>query len=348
MEREGGAGCVRRTGTNVPVLSNLDTEGGPAQGARHRLFLRPDIVRGAAGHTVERTFGNDPSAWWTVEFLAPDGSWNHAVRGRCRIRNQERVRLRNRARPPSMNLPPSGVTVRQGKLGKSRALPLHPTATTAVQQYLHHADRPAPRHTAALFVSTAGARLLKRNVQHTFLALVRRVGLQPHTTACRPRLHDIRHRSEQGVNGRQSCVSGAHGVRAVMLEVRGRGSLSAPAYQTRRSFPRGRADRSAATPSHSASRRTWPRPRTPALPSAKRPFTPHTLRHTAAMRLLHAGVDTAVIALWLGHEHVDTTNIYIHADLALKERAIDRTTPAHVRAGRYRPPDTLLAFLEGL
>ncbi len=66
------------------------------------------------------------------------------------------------------------------------------------------------------------------------------------------------------------------------------------------------------------------------------------------MRLLHAGVDTAVIALWLGHEHVDTTDVYIHADLALKERALARTTPAHVRAGRYRPPDALLAFLEGL
>lgn len=88
---------------------------------------------------------------------------------------------------------------------------------------------------------------------------------------------------------------------------------------------------------------------THACPSLdKKTVTPHTLRHTAAMRLLHAGVDTAVIALWLGHENVDTTNIYIHADLALKERAIDRTTPAHVRAGRYRPPDTLLAFLEGL
>ena len=56
--------------------------------------------------------------------------------------------------------------------------------------------------------------------------------------------------------------------------------------------------------------------------------TPHTLRHTAAMRLLHAGVDTTVIALWLGHEHVDTTSIYIHADLTLKERALARTTPA--------------------
>ena len=66
------------------------------------------------------------------------------------------------------------------------------------------------------------------------------------------------------------------------------------------------------------------------------------------MRLLHAGVDITVIALWLGHEHANTTNIYIHADLALKERALARTTPAGVRPGRYRPPDRLLAFLEGL
>jgi site-specific recombinase XerD len=76
--------------------------------------------------------------------------------------------------------------------------------------------------------------------------------------------------------------------------------------------------------------------------------TPHTLRHTAAMRLLHAGVDTTVIALWLGHERVDTTQIYVHADLALKERAIARTTPPDTRPGRYKPPDTLLAFLEAL
>ena len=74
----------------------------------------------------------------------------------------------------------------------------------------------------------------------------------------------------------------------------------------------------------------------------------HVLRHTAAMRLLHAGVDTSVIALWLGHETVETTQIYLHADLALKERALARTTPLNGKAGRYRPPDTLLAFLEGL
>ena len=76
--------------------------------------------------------------------------------------------------------------------------------------------------------------------------------------------------------------------------------------------------------------------------------TVHTLRHTAAMQLLHAGVDTTVIALWLGHERVDTTQIYLHADLALKERALARTKPPNAKPGRYRPPDTLLAFLEAL
>jgi integrase/recombinase XerD len=76
--------------------------------------------------------------------------------------------------------------------------------------------------------------------------------------------------------------------------------------------------------------------------------TLHVLRHTAAMRLLHAGVDTSVIALWLGHEKVETTQIYLHADLALKERALARTTPLHASPGRYRPPDRLLAFLEAL
>jgi len=77
-------------------------------------------------------------------------------------------------------------------------------------------------------------------------------------------------------------------------------------------------------------------------------ITLHLLRHTAAMRLLHAGVDNSVIALWLGHEQVETTQVYLHADLTLKERALARTTPAHTTPGRYRPPDTLLAFLEAL
>lgn len=77
-------------------------------------------------------------------------------------------------------------------------------------------------------------------------------------------------------------------------------------------------------------------------------ITPHTLRHTAAMQLLHGGVDTSVIALWLGHESPRSTQHYLHADLALKERALARTTPPNTKPGRYRAPDTLLAFLEHL
>ncbi len=80
---------------------------------------------------------------------------------------------------------------------------------------------------------------------------------------------------------------------------------------------------------------------------AKR-ITAHVLRHTAAMRLLQAGVDTSVIALWLGHEQAETTQIYLHADLALKEQALARTKPPDSKPGRYRPPDTLLAFLKAL
>src|SRR5712692_5523763 len=76
--------------------------------------------------------------------------------------------------------------------------------------------------------------------------------------------------------------------------------------------------------------------------------SPHVLRHTCAMNLLQAGVDISVIALWLGHESVQTTQIYLHADLTLKERALSRTAPPNIRPGRYRPPDALLAFLESL
>ena len=76
--------------------------------------------------------------------------------------------------------------------------------------------------------------------------------------------------------------------------------------------------------------------------------TPHTLRHTNAMLLRAKDVDLATIALWLGHESVQTTRIYEHADPALKEQAIARTAPLGTKPGRYRPTDALLAFLDGL
>lgn len=75
---------------------------------------------------------------------------------------------------------------------------------------------------------------------------------------------------------------------------------------------------------------------------------PHVLRHTCAMNLLHAGVDTAVIALWLGHADIRSTTAYLHADMTIKERALQRMATADMPAGRYRPGDKLLAFLDAL
>jgi len=86
--------------------------------------------------------------------------------------------------------------------------------------------------------------------------------------------------------------------------------------------------------------------RCPSLQTKK--LTPHVLRHTSAMSLLRQGVDVAVIALWLGHADIRSTDAYLHADLTIKERALARTTPVSSKPGRYKPPDSLLAFLESL
>ena len=77
-------------------------------------------------------------------------------------------------------------------------------------------------------------------------------------------------------------------------------------------------------------------------------ITTHGLRHTSAMDLLQAGVDRSVIALWLGHESVETTQIYLEATLTMKERALAKTAPLNGRFNRYRPSDDLLAFLNSL
>ena len=110
------------------------------------------------------------------------------------------------------------------------------------------------------------------------------------------------------------------------------GSASDAALPATRCFPPAPAPASAATPSNGASPATWPWPAR-ACPSLRpRRVSMHALRHTAAMRLLLAGNDITVIALWLGHEQIATTNIYLHADMSHKQRAIDR--PGRSTAGR--------------
>ena len=86
------------------------------------------------------------------------------------------------------------LTIRNGKFGKSRELPLHPSTIAALGDYLHRADRPRQSpNVPALFLSPAGTRLLYTNVQNTFHRLVRHAGIMPRSAACRPRLHDLRH-----------------------------------------------------------------------------------------------------------------------------------------------------------
>jgi site-specific recombinase XerD len=80
----------------------------------------------------------------------------------------------------------------------------------------------------------------------------------------------------------------------------------------------------------------------------KKKITPHVLRHTAAMELLQHGVDRSVIALWLGHESLETTQMYLHADMSMKEKAMSKTTSSGAKITRYRPDDELMAFLRSL
>jgi integrase/recombinase XerD len=120
------------------------------------------------------------------------------------------------------------------------------------------------------------------------------------------------------------------------------GAPDQPLFPTRRGRPLSRDAVALLVTRHAATASST----CPTLATKK--ISPHVLRHTAAMNLLHAGVDTSVIALWLGHESTEATQIYLHADMAIKERALARTTPAGVKPGRYRPPDALLAFLERL
>jgi site-specific recombinase XerD len=148
----------------------------------------------------------------------------------------------------------------------------------------------------------------------------------------------------QGKGRKQRAVPFTPGTVAVLKPwLHERGGLPAePLFPTRtgRRLSRGALERRLTT--HTAHA-------TEHCPSLRgKTITPHVLRHTTAMELLHAGVDITVIALWLGHEDIRSTQPYLHADLAIKERALALVTPTGVKPGRYQPPDPLLAFLESL
>ena len=153
-----------------------------------------------------------------------------------------------------------------------------------------------------------------------------------------------------GKRGAFEGVARRHGRRRNPARTTPRSSLRPPTNQALHSLPRvvRKVDcsiKGSETP-HARAHATHAAERCQSL--ITKTITPHVLRHTAAMRLLHADVDTTVIALWLGHEQVETTQMYLHADLDIKERALARTKPLDSKPGRYRPPDALLGFLNGL
>ena len=161
--------------------------------------------------------------------------------------------------------------------------------------------------------------------------------------------HDV----ELGVGAHVRCVGKGRKERSTPLDhtsadtlrvwMRERGGEPNDAlFPTRRNSPLSRDAVGHLVTKHSITAQR----RCPSL-KTKRP-TPHTLRHSCAMDLLASGVDRTVVALWLGHERVETTGIYIHADMSIKERALSRTTPLNTKPGRYQAADPLLAFLEQL
>ena len=156
-----------------------------------------------------------------------------------------------------------------------------------------------------------------------------------------------------GTGGHVRCEGKGRKHRSVPLTAPAQAALSSwlderagrphdPLFSTRtgRRLSRDAVERRLATHTAAAAKRC------PSL-SGKR-LHPHVLRHSCAMSLLQAGVDATVIALWLGHADVRSTQPYLHADLTIKERALALVTPASVPPGRYKPPDAVLAFLEAL
>jgi integrase/recombinase XerD len=148
----------------------------------------------------------------------------------------------------------------------------------------------------------------------------------------------------EGKGRKQRCTPLRHKtlqVLEVWLKERG-GADSDPLFPTLRGTKLSRDALEHIVKRHTRSASRW----CPSLVGKR--VSPHVLRHSLAMELLHHGVDSSVIALWLGHESVESTQVYLHADLCLKEKALARLTASASDPERYRPDDELLAFLESL
>ena len=183
---------------------------------------------------------------------------------------------------------------------------------------------------------------------HTLLALAIQTGLRV-SELVGLRVADVSlgngaHVRVMGKGRKERCTTLTRETVAVLrqwLKER-RGQPTDPLFPTRQGRPLSRHTVSLLLAKHTATAAAD----CPSLQSKR--VSPHVLRHTNAMLLRAKDVDIATIALWLGHESTKTTHIYEHADPALKERAIARTAPLGASPGRYRPPDTLLAFLQEL
>jgi site-specific recombinase XerD len=204
-----------------------------------------------------------------------------------------------------------------------------------------------PEYEALLVSPDQGTRLGRRD--HALLSLAIQTGLRV-SEITHLRIADIQlHRSGSNVRchgkGRKERITPltAHTISALRAYLKDReASPDSPFFVSRlgNQMSRDAVERLIAKHRARAAKRC------PTL--SNKHISPHVLRHTNAMLLLESGLDRSVIALWLGHESIETTEVYLHANLATKEKAIAKTAPPGVGQRRYRPADRLLAFLESL
>lgn len=238
----------------------------------------------------------------------------------------------------------------------SRALPDHPEHAATITQILaippKRATRPViefltPEETDALLAAPDRQTWTGRR-DHTLLVMAIQTGLRI-SELCALTLGDI----HLGVGAHVTCTGKGRRQRSTPLTTTTMRTLEH--YLTERKTragtaafcgPHGQALSRDALEHRLAKHLNTARTTCPSL--ARKHVTMHTLRHTAAMNLLIAGVDVAVIALWLGHADTHSTNAYLHADMTIKQAAIDRTRPPGVAPGNYHPEPDILAWLTAL